>query len=612
MSILSGAPSPRWFRAVSAVAATVLVAVGMSLGPAAFADDSSPTQYQVTLDVNGGTNNESIALVQMVDSSTGFIPGTFFSRAGYGFAGWTTQSDGGGGFYFPGSKVVPSQDLTLYALWKANITVTFDLNGGTGSPPAPVVGVWSPERQSYSVSLPALPTTSRAGYQLYSNYWYADAAITVPYRAGLIYNVDASMTFYAGWQKVSSVVYNSNGGTFTGGSTGSNTTAFANSSAQCYVNTAGRGRTTDVTRTGYTLQGFNSAPDGSGATSCQWKGYYTVPATDVVLYAQWLATSSSTITYDANGGSGTVPTQSYTDGTAAAATVISDGGTLTRSGYVFTGWNTAASGSGTAYAASASIRPTADVTLYAQWVAVYTITYDPNGAQVTAPPSTHYLSGGTPVAAPDLSSYAPVSWTFLGWNTSTDGTGQSFGASADLAPTSDTILYAQWSIAEAAVSVDLPGGVGSSVFGGVASVDAQHLQVGSSWQMIAQSLPVVIGSGTVGATGTLAFSGLLPSGLEAGTHRVTFTSTGANGAPVTTVLFYQINAAGTVLRTTTSSAVAAAWPTLGQPASVATLAATGQAAPTGLLGQSALALMILGVTLLLAARRRLWAAEGLR
>ena len=44
---------------------------------------------------------------------------------------------------------------------------------------------------------------------------------------------------------------------------------------------------------------------------------------------------------------------------------------FTRDGYVFTGWNTAADGSGTAYAAGETITPTGDITLYARWKAAY-------------------------------------------------------------------------------------------------------------------------------------------------------------------------------------------------------------------------------------------------
>ena len=56
-------------------------------------------------------------------------------------------------------------------------------------------------------------------------------------------------------------------------------------------------------------------------------------------------------------------------------------GSLIRTGYTFAGWNTAANGSGTAYAASATFMiAAAHVTLYAQWtINTYTVTYNGNG-----------------------------------------------------------------------------------------------------------------------------------------------------------------------------------------------------------------------------------------
>ena len=72
----------------------------------------------------------------------------------------------------------------------------------------------------------------------------------------------------------------------------------------------------------------------------------------------------STITFDANGGAGTMASQTLTaDGAINPAT-------FTRSGYYFTGWNTKSDGSGTAYSDGATFTPTgSDVTLYAQWTA---------------------------------------------------------------------------------------------------------------------------------------------------------------------------------------------------------------------------------------------------
>ena len=54
---------------------------------------------------------------------------------------------------------------------------------------------------------------------------------------------------------------------------------------------------------------------------------------------------------------------------------------FTRTGYTFSGWNTAASGSGTSYANGAIYSFAADITLYAQWSALpnHTVTFNSNG-----------------------------------------------------------------------------------------------------------------------------------------------------------------------------------------------------------------------------------------
>jgi len=67
------------------------------------------------------------------------------------------------------------------------------------------------------------------------------------------------------------------------------------------------------------------------------------------------------VSFDANGGSGSMDDQ--VDNAPAALTPNS----FIRTGFVFSGWNTAADGSGTSYADQAEYAFDADATLYAQW-----------------------------------------------------------------------------------------------------------------------------------------------------------------------------------------------------------------------------------------------------
>lgn len=91
------------------------------------------------------------------------------------------------------------------------------------------------------------------------------------------------------------------------------------------------------------------------------------------------APTEVTITFDANGGSGTMADQviDYNTTTALYANEF------TRTGYEFVGWNTAADGSGTAYNDEAEVKLTRDITLYAQWKAIYTIRFYDNGTMIS-------------------------------------------------------------------------------------------------------------------------------------------------------------------------------------------------------------------------------------
>lgn len=78
---------------------------------------------------------------------------------------------------------------------------------------------------------------------------------------------------------------------------------------------------------------------------------------------------SYTVTYNGNGNdAGSVPTDGsspYNGGTSV--TVLGNTGSLTRAGYTFTGWNSAADGSDTAYAVGSSFTIFSNVILYAAW-----------------------------------------------------------------------------------------------------------------------------------------------------------------------------------------------------------------------------------------------------
>jgi uncharacterized repeat protein (TIGR02543 family) len=115
---------------------------------------------------------------------------------------------------------------------------------------------------------------------------------------------------------------------------------------------------------GYTFAGWYTA--GGTRAGSAGASYSPGGTSAVELHAQWTSVqSSATVTFDANGGSGTLSAQS-----SGSVTGLTSNTGITRSGYYFDGWNTVAAGSGTAYADGADYAFSSSTTLYAQWRAI--------------------------------------------------------------------------------------------------------------------------------------------------------------------------------------------------------------------------------------------------
>jgi uncharacterized repeat protein (TIGR02543 family) len=162
---------------------------------------------------------------------------------------------------------------------------------------------------------------------------------------------------------------------------------------------------------------------------------------DVTLYAQW----NSTITYDGNGqtsAASTVPAATTAKGTAANTT-LANSGTMLKTGYTFSGWNTQADGLGTSYASGLTTYQSAgSTTLYAKWTR--TITYSTNSANSGSPSRSTdvFVNSTTPTIStfPTVGTMVKTGYTFAGWSTTTTGT----VLTAPYATTAEVTLYAKW------------------------------------------------------------------------------------------------------------------------------------------------------------------------
>ena len=191
----------------------------------------------------------------------------------------------------------------------------------------------------------------------------------------------------------------------------------------------------------------------SATTGHTYNGVYSGSASGTITKATSVflnfTTNSYSITYNNNGGSGSVSSQSFKHGESVT---ISAGTALSKTGHTFNGWNTNAAGTGTNYTVGTAYTPNQNLTLYAKWKAnTYTINYDANGG--TGAPSSQtktygvnlILQEGTPTRTGYLFKY---------WTTEKNGGGTGYYPKGTYSIDSGVTLYAQWEIIKNSITYD--------------------------------------------------------------------------------------------------------------------------------------------------------------
>ena len=257
-------------------------------------------------------------------------------------------------------------NITVWAVWTAkSIIVTLNSNGadeGTADPPSDAV---------YDGTM-VLPIPTRAGYIFDGWYtedgteWTAEKLLTI--QNGVI-NADdeLTLTLTAKWTPIEyTITYVLNGGT-----TSKEYTASYTVEESVTLPTE-----SDISRTGYIFRGWYEDEDFSGGAVLQ------IPARSTgnkVFYAKWEAIQY-TVTFDANGGEGSLDAQTFTYDVAKELT--NNNSSIHRTGYTFLGWATEKDSNSVAYSDGASVINLAStnnmtVELFAVWqINTYTLTFE--------------------------------------------------------------------------------------------------------------------------------------------------------------------------------------------------------------------------------------------
>ena len=391
--------------------------------------------HTVTFNTNGGSVVSDI-------TNTAILTSPVTTKADNTFAGWYTQAGLINQVSFP---YTITADSTLYAGWTENTYhVVYNGNGNTGgSVPTDATGYIS---TGTAIAKTNSGNLLKTGYTF--NGWNTNAdgsGTAIIAGAGFLMG-SGNKTLYAQWVQITyTVTYNGNG--FTGGTVPVDSLNYPNLSTVTVL-----GNTGSMIRTGYIFAGWNTLANGSG-TSYVGSNAFTMGSSNVVLYAKWTPLNY-TVTYIANASTqGTVPTDSNTYQINQTVTLLGNPGGLIRTGYTFSGWNTAADGSGITYPTGSNYTMGAvNAIFYAKWVdnadlVNYYVTYNGNSNTGGSVPTDAlvYHRGYWVLVAGNTGSLIKTGYTFAGWNTAANGTGTMYASGSSLyMGTSNVMLYAIW------------------------------------------------------------------------------------------------------------------------------------------------------------------------
>lgn len=171
---------------------------------------------------------------------------------------------------------------------------------------------------------------------------------------------------------------------------------------------------------------------------------------DITLYAQWtyngggyVPPSTATVSFNANGGSGSKNSETVTLG----GTYFLPGTPYTRDGYTFDGWKI--NNAGNTLSSGAVITISGSITLYAQWIYTggntnatnATISFNANGG--TGSKSSDTVVVGESYILPS-NPFTRNGYTFAGWKVNNSGNTLAPGTSVSV--NGSITLYAQWTL----------------------------------------------------------------------------------------------------------------------------------------------------------------------
>ena len=298
-------------------------------------------QYTIHFESNGGSAVTAITQ----NYGTEVVEPAAPSKNGYRFDGWYKNSALAEKYTF---TTMPADDITLYAKWSVvTYRINYHLDGGINNVSNPAD--YTIESEEIIFAAPA-----KLGYTFLG--WYTDSEYETPIDS-IVQGSYGEVFVYAKWQAIEYDI------TYIGIENTENDNPAKYTIEDTVILAAAE-------KLGYTFDGWYSDADYRDKVTQITAGttgdmiFYAKFTPDV--YEVWLdgnEGASYTVTFNVNGGSGNIPAQTVTESAALAY----PSQIPIKAGHIFAGWYDNADCIGASFDFSDAI--TADVTLYAKWIA---------------------------------------------------------------------------------------------------------------------------------------------------------------------------------------------------------------------------------------------------
>ena len=405
----------------------------------------------------------------------------------YVFGGWNTAADGSGTAYTDEQEVSnltaeSEGEITLYAQWQ-HVTKKLTYVSAQGD---------APDAADVDIFSEVVVANAPAGFdetKYIFKGWRSNVAVGYevmqPGDKFVMPNTDVTLT--AVWEEIVPAVKHNV--TYQYGIKTTVTTAPVEYGVGSIVNVMQN----DPSETGYTFTGWRSSHEGR---IYQRGDTFVMPDTDVILTAQWQKNPTE-YTVMFMDGDRTVGSQK---GVAGSLVLLKDA--LSKEGYTFVGWKSNVDGK--VYEASTRYTmPELNVKMSAVWQAnpaKYTVTYDLNGAEGTAPAAAQYVADAFVTVTEET--FTKEGFIFAGWRSSFGGTVYQANDTFQM-PGINVTLTAQWQPEEATYTVS------TSVDGAVTPV-ADGLKANALYKIEAADPTkdgYVFNGWLLSSTGTIVHSG---------------------------------------------------------------------------------------------------------